>query len=81
MNREKKKNIIAFHVNCPFKRRLLRLLRADKQKEESGRFVYFYMTYNKENGFKMVTSYPLPEGFTDMDVFGLGTALLVEGKF
>ncbi|KAK6487533.1 retinal G protein coupled receptor a [Huso huso] len=37
------------------------------------------MTYNKENGFKMVTSYPLPEGFTDMDVFGLGTALLVEG--
>uniref|UniRef100_W5MEJ9 RPE-retinal G protein-coupled receptor n=1 Tax=Lepisosteus oculatus TaxID=7918 RepID=W5MEJ9_LEPOC len=27
----------------------------------------------------MVTSYTLPEGFTDLDVFGLGTALLVEG--
>ncbi|XP_018593573.1 retinal G protein coupled receptor a [Scleropages formosus] len=27
----------------------------------------------------MVTSYPLPEGFSDFDVFSLGSALLVEG--
>ncbi|CAM4581481.1 RPE-retinal G protein-coupled receptor isoform X1 [Lepidochelys kempii] len=26
----------------------------------------------------MVTSYPLPEGFTEFEVFGIGTALLVE---
>lgn len=28
----------------------------------------------------MVTAYPLPEGFTELEVFAIGTALLVEGK-
>lgn len=28
----------------------------------------------------MVTSHPLPEGFTEIEVFAIGTALLVEGK-
>lgn len=29
----------------------------------------------------MVTSaYPVPEGFTELEVFSIGTALLVEGK-
>lgn len=28
----------------------------------------------------MVTSYPLPEGFTEIEVFGIGTTLLVQGK-
>ena len=28
----------------------------------------------------MVTSYPLPEGFSELDVFSLGSCLLVEGK-
>lgn len=28
----------------------------------------------------MVTSYPLPEGFSEFDVFSLGSCLLVEGK-
>lgn len=27
---------------------------------------------------RMVTSYPLPEGFTEIEVFGLGTVLLIE---
>lgn len=29
----------------------------------------------------MVTAHPLPEGFTEIEVFAIGTALLVEGKF
>lgn len=28
----------------------------------------------------MVTAYPLPEGFTELEVFAIGSALLVEGK-
>lgn len=28
----------------------------------------------------MVSSYPLPEGFSDFDVFSLGSCLLVEGE-
>lgn len=28
----------------------------------------------------MVSSYPLPEGFSEFDVFSLGSCLLVEGK-
>lgn len=28
----------------------------------------------------MVPSYPLPEGFSEFDVFALGSCLLVEGK-
>ena len=28
----------------------------------------------------MVSAYPLPEGFSDFDVFSLGSCLLVEGK-
>jgi len=28
----------------------------------------------------MVTAYPLPEGFTELEVFAIGTALLIEGK-
>lgn len=31
-------------------------------------------------GFRMVSSYPLPEGFTEFDVFSLGSCLLVEGE-
>lgn len=28
----------------------------------------------------MVSSYPLPEGFSEFDVFSLGSCLLVEGE-
>lgn len=31
-------------------------------------------------GSRMVSSYPLPEGFSDFDVFSLGSCLLVEGE-
>lgn len=31
-------------------------------------------------GARMVSSYPLPEGFSDFDVFSLGSCLLVEGE-
>lgn len=31
-------------------------------------------------GFSMVSSYPLPEGFSEFDVFSLGSCLLVEGE-
>lgn len=29
----------------------------------------------------MVSSSPLPEGFSDLDVFSLGSCLLVEGEW
>ena len=31
-------------------------------------------------GFRMVSSYPVPDGFSDFDVFSLGSCLLVEGE-
>lgn len=46
-------------------------MKAKKQTVQQG----FYSSFAN-----MVTSYPLPEGFTEIEVFGIGTTLLVQGK-
>lgn len=72
----------AFRVKCAFKselrtdtlKRIQRLRRASSLTAATG------CNWLRQHGGRMATSYPLPEGFSEFDVFSLGSCLLVEGE-
>lgn len=75
--------VYAFHVKCPFKSGApadhCRGTALEKRTRRSAKCVDSCIFTSRRLN-RMVSSYPLPEGFSEFDVFSMGSLLLVEGE-
>lgn len=71
----------AFHVKYPFKSGLPFRPSPRHSREGSEEGKVRDSCALSSISLRMVSSYPLPEGFSDFDVFSLGSCLLVEGEW